>query len=75
MNNETLDKTTQNFTSIMPKEVINKFGWILLVTPVVFHAIDKYFNFVMMREIMSNGYECSSTDFSLTQIRKEGVIN
>ena len=47
-------KFPSNFLSEIPKDMLQKHGWVLLATPVIIYAIDKAY--VLVNKAIDNNY-------------------
>ena len=60
----------------LPQEVFEKYGWIVLATPVLMHIIDKTYDMVMAQLIMQNEYELSTNPkTSDVSLKKMIILN
>ena len=60
----------------LPQEVFEKYGWIVLATPILTHIIDKIHDIAMAQLIMKNGYELSTNPkTSDVAIKKINILN
>ena len=47
MNNNLIKDTTRTISSVISPEIIEKCGWLTLLTPVVFYTVDKLSDLVL----------------------------
>lgn len=65
-------KVTANNIQQLPQEVLVKYGWIVLATPVFMHLINKAYDFALAKEVMANNYEfCVSAKTSDVCLKKQ----
>ncbi len=69
--NDVAIKAASNNIQQLPQEVLVKYGWIVLATPVLMHLINKAYDFALAKEVMANNYELSvnpkTSDVCLTK--------
>ena len=54
MNNKISTNFASDFTSLVPKDVMTKYGWVLLATSAICYAIDSIRGFA--ENVTANGY-------------------
>lgn len=52
-----MNSIQNEFAKALPKDVLLKYGWVVLITPAIYYAIDKMYDFA--EQAMANDYNLS----------------